>query len=55
MNKMPKPKKKSLQEIIDEMRDLQAQEDDLIQEMENGLGSLTSEDMDEINDLTENI
>lgn len=37
------------------MRDLQAQEDDLIQEMENGLGSLTSEDMDEINDLTENI
>lgn len=42
---MPKPKKKSLQEIIDEMRDLQAQEDDLIQEMENGLGSLTSDDL----------
>jgi hypothetical protein len=42
---MPKPKKKSLQEIIDEMRDLQAQEDDLIQEIENGLGSLISDDL----------
>ena len=51
---MPKPKKKSLQEIIDEMRDLQAQEDDLIQEMENGIGSLISDDLNFIEEDEEN-
>ena len=51
---MPKPKKKSLQEIIDEMRDLQAQEDDLIQEMENGIGSLISDDLNFIGEDEEN-
>jgi hypothetical protein len=51
---MPKPKKKSLQEIIDEMRDLQAQEDDLIQEIENGIGSLISDDLNFIQEDEEN-
>jgi|TARA_B100000035_G_scaffold104061_1_gene88327 hypothetical protein len=45
---MPKPKKKSIQEIIDEMKDLHDQEDDLIAEMEAGYGSLTSDDLDDI-------
>ena len=53
---MPKPKKKSVQEIIDEMRDLHDQEDDLLREMEAGYGSLTSdalEDMDFDDELEE--
>ena len=46
---MPKPKK-TLQELIDEMRDLQAHEDDLLDEMEANMGSLTSYDLDDIED-----
>ena len=44
---MPKPKK-TLQEIIDEMRDLQAHEDDLLDEMEANMGSLISDDLEDI-------
>jgi len=47
---MTKPKKKSLQEIIDEMRDLHDQEDNLLQEMEDNMGSLTSYDFDDIDE-----
>lgn len=47
---MSKPKKKSLQEIIDEMRDLHDQEDNLLQEMEDNMGSLTSYDFDDIDE-----
>lgn len=36
------------------MRDLQAQEDDLIQEMENGIGSLISDDLNFIEEDEEN-
>ena len=45
---MPKPKNLSIQEILDEMKDLLYQEDDLIAEMEAGYGSLTSDDLDDI-------
>ncbi len=45
---MPKPKKQSVQEIIDEMKDLHDQEEDLLAEMEAGYGSLTSEDMEDL-------
>ena len=44
---MTKPKK-SLQQIIDDMRDLHDKEDDLLQEMEDGFGSLISNDLDDI-------
>jgi len=44
---MTKPKK-SLQQILDDMRDLHDKEDDLLQEMEDGFGSLTSSDLDDI-------
>jgi hypothetical protein len=47
---MPKLKKKSLQEIIDEIRDLHDQEDNLLQEMEDNMGSLTSYDFDDIDE-----
>jgi|DEB0MinimDraft_3_1074331.scaffolds.fasta_scaffold215113_3 hypothetical protein len=46
---MPKPKK-TLQEIIDEMRDLQAHEDDLLDEMEANMGSLISDDLEDIDE-----
>jgi hypothetical protein len=46
---MPKPKK-TLQEIIDEMRDLQAHEDDLLDEMEANMGSLISDDLENIDE-----
>ena len=52
---MPKPKKKSIQEIIDEMKDLHDQEDDLMRELEAGYGSLTTEDMNELDDILEDI
>ena len=46
---MSKPKK-TIQEIIDEMRDLHDQEDDLMREMEAGYGSLTTEDLNDIDE-----
>ena len=46
---MPKPKK-TLQEIIDEMRDLQAHEDDLLDEMEANMGSLILDDLEDIDE-----
>jgi hypothetical protein len=39
-----------LQEIIDEIRDLHDQEDNLLQEMEDNMGSLTSYDFDDIDE-----
>jgi hypothetical protein len=45
-----KKKQKSVQEIIDEMRDLHDQEDDLLREMEANMGSLTSYDLDDMDD-----
>lgn len=45
---MPKPKKKSVQEIIDEMKDLHDQEDELLAEMEANYGSLISEDLEDL-------
>ena len=45
-----KKKQKSVQEIIDEMRDLHDQEDDLLREMEANMGSLTSQDLDDMDD-----
>ena len=42
--------KKTVQEIIDEMRDLHDQEDDLMREMEAGYGSLTTEDFNDIDE-----
>jgi len=45
-----KKKQKSVQEIIDEMRDLHDQEDNLLQEMEDNMGSLTSYDFDDIDE-----
>lgn len=54
-NKMPKKPKKTVQEIIDEMRDLHDQEDDLMRELEAGYGSLTTEDMNELDDILEDI
>ena len=41
---------KSVQEIIDEMRDLHEQEDDLLREIEANMGSLTSQDLDDMDD-----
>jgi|TARA_R100000544_G_C2222339_1_gene58324 hypothetical protein len=49
MSKIEK-KQKSVQEIIDEMRDLHEQEDDLLREMEANMGSLTSQDLDDMDD-----
>ena len=49
MSKIEK-KQKSVQEIIDEMRDLHDQEDDLLREMEANMGSLTSYDLDDMDD-----
>ena len=46
---MSKPEK-TVQEIIDEMRDLHDQEDDLMREMEAGYGSLTTEDFNDIDE-----
>ena len=45
---MPNPKTKSIQELIDEMKDLHDKEDDLIAELETGYASLTSDDLDDI-------
>jgi len=49
MSKIEK-KQKSVQEIIDEMRDLHEQEDDLLREIEANMGSLTSQDLDDMDD-----
>jgi len=49
MSKIEK-KQKSVQEIIDEMRDLHEQEDDLLREMEANMGSLTSQDLHDMDD-----
>lgn len=45
-----KKKQKSVQEIIDEMRDLHDQEEDLLREMEANMVSLTSYDFDDMDD-----
>ena len=50
---MPKKPKKTVQEIIDEMKDLHDQEDDLMRELEAGYGSLTTKDMDDLDDIME--
>jgi hypothetical protein len=49
MNKMPKPKKKSLQEIIDDMKDLHDHEEDLLQELESHIGTIDESDFDFMN------
>ena len=46
-----KKKQKSVQEIIDEMRALHEQEDDLLKEMGANLGSLTSYDFGAVDDV----
>jgi|TARA_X000001036_G_C20144097_1_gene588573 hypothetical protein len=45
---MPKKPKKTVQEIIEEMKDLHDQEDDLMRELEAGYGSLTTQDFEDL-------
>ena len=45
---MPKKPKKTVQEIIEEMKDLHDQEDDLMRELEVGYGSLTTQDFEDL-------
>tara|TARA_B100001939_G_scaffold329254_1_gene325330 strand:- start:455 stop:592 length:138 start_codon:yes stop_codon:yes gene_type:complete len=42
---MPKPKEKSLQEIIEEVEKV---DEDILQEMEDHIGSLVSQDLDNL-------
>jgi len=45
---MPKKPKKTVQQIIEEMKDLHDQEDDLMRELEAGYGYLTTQDFEDL-------